>query len=198
LFQFYPVAPYSNGNDNWKRPRPQEQCNEPGREEQLPLPFDGSSHDTNTSINNITSTRETSSSSILGKHPAAAGDPSQSFFQQPTTQQPLETPDMDVECTDELFSLVQSLGTQEYLSSWDKIFKSESSMYGSHHQTSSLHATAGSSGTASEPSLALGLGNHSTFDKGKGKEVHSYCELSTTAGMSESMKKQRKETDQSV
>jgi hypothetical protein len=161
------------------------------------LPFYGSSHGTNTSINNITSTRGTSSSSILGKHPTA-GDPSQSFFQQPTTQQPLETPDMDVECTDELFSLVQSLGTQEYLSSWEKIFKSESSMYGSHHHTSSLHATAGSSGTASEPSLALGLGNHSTFDKGKGKEVHSYCELSTTAGMSESMKKQRKETDQSL
>lgn len=107
---------------------------------------------------------------------------------------------MGLECTDELFSLVQSVGTPEFLSSWDKVFRSGSSMYGPHHP-SSTHATTGSSGTASEPSLNLGLGHGGVDvdDRGNGKEeVHSYWAQSATAEMRHSMKKQRKETDRTL
>ncbi|TVU21618.1 hypothetical protein EJB05_31267, partial [Eragrostis curvula] len=172
LSSFYPVDPYTSGNNNRNHSQHLQQarlhCNQPGREEQLPLSSYGKSHETSTNINHTTSTRA-SSSSVLGKRPAASNH-SESCFQQPPSQQPLDA--------DELFSLVQSVGTPAYIWSWEKVFRSGSSMYGPHH-TSSAHATAGSSGTAS--------------DKGKGKEMHSYSEFSATAEKREFVKKQRKE-----
>ncbi|KAL6626840.1 hypothetical protein ACP70R_030566 [Stipagrostis hirtigluma subsp. patula] len=208
LSSFYPIVPHTNGNNNWsyfqhQRLAQHHQCNQPGRQEQLPLPSSLSSHNTSRNISNTASTRAISSS-VLGKRPAltVSNTPSQSFFHPPP---PLDTDDHTVlargpQCrleTDELLSLVQSLGTPEFLSNSEKLFGSGSSLYEHPHPDASSFAPAGGGSTAVSPlSLVLGSGNGGGGDKGKGKEVSSYWDLSAMAATMESMKKQRLETSQ--
>ncbi|KAL6848006.1 hypothetical protein ACP4OV_022134 [Aristida adscensionis] len=97
--------------------------------------------------------------------------------------------------TDELLNLVQSIGTPEFLANSEKLLRSGSSLYDEppRHGVASSLASAYSSSAMSAPSLALGLGNGGCDDKGKGKEVRSYWDLSAMADTMEFMTKKRLE-----
>nr|TKW13694.1 hypothetical protein SEVIR_5G117900v2 [Setaria viridis] len=215
--QFYHVVSLTNnGNNNdWSHSQHQQlaqyHCSQPGRNEQLSSPsYSSSQHTSNSNILHTSRTRE-ASSLVLGKRPAvsnpasplvlhkhpATTNPVRSFFQPPA---PLlsNTNDMGPQCgleTDERLSLVQSMGTLEFLATSDKALSSGSSLHDPLHATSAQIPVRGIR-AASTPNLLLGLGNGDDISKGK---VPLYWDLDAMEEMMESMnKRQRKVPNQPV
>ncbi|KAF8663092.1 hypothetical protein HU200_055687 [Digitaria exilis] len=209
-------VPRSNGNNDWNLSQHQQlaqyHCSQLGRNEQLPLPsYWSSQHTSNINILDTSRTWATSSS-VLSKRPTT-NNPSQSFFQPPPSSStvlgkrhtpppplPSNADDMGPLCrleTDELLSLVQSMGTPEFLATSEKVFSS-GNLHDPLH-TTSAHVPVDGTSASSTPNLILGLGNGSGIDKGKSKEVSSYWDLDAMVEMLESMnKRQRKVTRQPV
>ncbi|KAF8704839.1 hypothetical protein HU200_031077 [Digitaria exilis] len=197
-------------------------CSQLGRNEQLPLPsYWSSQHTSNIDILDTSRTRATSSS-VLSKRPTT-NNPSQSFCQPPPSSStvlgkrhtmsnpvrsffrpppplPYNADDVGPLCrleTDELLSLIQSMGTPEFLATSEKVLSS-GNLHDPLH-TTSAHVPVDGTNASSTPNLILGLGNGSGIDKGKSKEVSSYWDLDAMVEMLECMnKRQSKVTRQPV
>ncbi|KAJ1282395.1 hypothetical protein BS78_03G048600 [Paspalum vaginatum] len=180
----------------------QYQCSYPkGNEQVFLLSYQRSQHTNN--ISRISRAKATLShildnffqppppSSLIGKRPYTR-NPIQSVFHKPSSNVDDIGPWCKLE-TDQLLTLVQSMGLPKFLATSNELLWLESSLYDPLYSTSAhipIHGTT----TSYEPNLLLGIGNGCGIDKGKSKEVCSYWDLDDMVEMMESMKKRRKVT----
>ncbi|KAG8045837.1 hypothetical protein GUJ93_ZPchr0008g13293 [Zizania palustris] len=202
--QFCPVAPPPRTSQNTRdffglQEAAQFERNQPARNVQPPLPsYRGSEILTNSTRNAGTS----HSQSILGKRPA------ESFFRPP----PLDAADdmaavaRGPQCsleTSDLLSLVESVGTPEFLANSEMVLGSGTSLYEPRFAAAAAAAPVlfpvTSSNSVPEPSsLLLGLKEVNDDENGKGTDVWSYWNCAAIARTMERMRMRETTTQESL
>ncbi|KAL5227503.1 hypothetical protein ABZP36_015768 [Zizania latifolia] len=197
LPSFYTVAPLHRTSQNnvdflgHQQPA-QYQCNQPARS----LPSYQSSQISTTNTSNAGTSQL---QSILGKRPAE----SESFFPPDAGDDMASVargPQGSID-TGDLLSVVQSVGTPEFLATSERVLASGRSLYEPTRAAASVAAPAHfpvmSSNAVPEPSSLLGIKDGDGDGEGKGKDVWSYWNCAAMARTMERVRTRKTATQKS-